>query len=62
VTSTPLPAPPGSDQLSSGVNIAIQQVIAATNALADPAAPGADKTESLADTSTAQKKKETLCK
>src|SRR6185436_14267431 len=41
VTSTRLPtsAPPGSDQLSS-VNIAIQQVIAATNALADPAAPG----------------------
>jgi len=64
VTSALLPAsvPPGSEQLSSGVNIAIQQVIAATNALADPAAPGQDKTESVADTSTGQKKNESVCK
>jgi hypothetical protein len=64
VTSAPLATsvPPGSDRLSSGVNIAIQQVIAATNALADPAVPGQDKTESVAGTSTAQEKKESLCR
>jgi filamentous hemagglutinin family protein len=60
VSSVLLPAPSSGaavSQLSSGVNRGIQQVIAATNRLAEGAAPGQDRDELVTGTPAEQRKK-----